>query len=77
MSTIKLMNKDTHSLCPVPGSVPNLLPLQPGSKVKYGERTFTVKSSTAYMAWFNEKGFEVKGASKGSPQEIEIQLVTE
>lgn len=68
-------NKDTHTLCPVPGSAPGLLPLQEGTRVRYQGRTLTVKGSTPYMAWFQEKGgLHVPGASKATPVEIEIEI---
>ena len=78
MKTIKLQNKDTHTLCPVPGSAQGLtLPLPEGTEVRYNGKSFKVTKSTEYMSWFKGQKFEVAGASKSTPQEIEIEIALE
>lgn len=74
-TTIKLQNKDTHTLCPVPGTVQGAtFPMTVGTRIKTQEgQILTVKGSTAYMAWFNEK-VNFVGCSKATPQSMEFEL---
>lgn len=73
---MKVVNKDTHTLCPAGDR--SFLPLKQGQKVTYNGKTLTVKGSTPFMAWFDEKGgLHVPNASKATPVEIEITIGSE
>lgn len=73
---MKIIVKDTHTLCPI-GGLPT--EIQVGTQVELTQdgrkQTFLVTGRTQYMAFFKGQKFEIVGASRATPKEIEITLL--
>jgi len=65
---MKTTTIDTHSL------TPNSQGIEEGDKVKVNGKEYTCTRASAYQAFFAKQGFNVPGASKATPVEIELEL---